>query len=34
MTDDDEVAIMAAEDIESGDEDPQEEHCHFHAGVE
>lgn len=34
MTEDDEVQIIAAEDIESGDADPDEQHCHFHAGVE
>ncbi|KPM41389.1 hypothetical protein AK830_g5160 [Neonectria ditissima] len=34
MTEDDEVAILPAEDVESGDAEPDEEHCHFHAGVE
>ncbi|KAK7418444.1 high-affinity Zn(2+) transporter zrt1 [Neonectria punicea] len=34
MTEDDEVAILPAEDIESGEAEPDEEHCHFHAGVE
>ncbi|KAJ4255672.1 high-affinity Zn(2+) transporter zrt1 [Fusarium falciforme] len=26
--------IILAEDVESGAADPEEEHCHFHAGVE
>jgi zinc transporter 1/2/3 len=34
MSDDGEAPILAAEDVESGEADPQEEHCHFHAGVE
>ena len=34
MSDDGEAPILAAEDVESGKADPQEEHCHFHAGVE
>ncbi|KAJ4258785.1 high-affinity Zn(2+) transporter zrt1 [Fusarium torreyae] len=34
MSDDGEAPILAAEDVESGEADPDEEHCHFHAGVE
>ncbi|KAH7013122.1 hypothetical protein EDB80DRAFT_863096 [Ilyonectria destructans] len=34
FTDDGEASIIAVEDIESGESDPDEEHCHFHAGVE
>jgi hypothetical protein len=34
MSDDGEAPILAAKDVESGKADPQEEHCHFHAGVE
>ncbi|KAH7129884.1 hypothetical protein B0J13DRAFT_588137 [Dactylonectria estremocensis] len=29
-----EAIVLAVEDIESGESDPDEEHCHFHAGVE
>jgi zinc transporter 1/2/3 len=34
MTDTDEVAILLAEDVKSGNANPDEKHCHFHAGVE
>ncbi|KAL6352417.1 hypothetical protein LRP88_14184 [Fusarium phalaenopsidis] len=34
MSDDGEAPIILAEDVESGAADPEEEHCHFHAGVE
>jgi solute carrier family 39 (zinc transporter), member 1/2/3 len=34
MSDDGEAPILPAADVESGKADPQEEHCHFHAGVE
>ncbi|CAM1505868.1 Fc.00g115050.m01.CDS01 [Cosmosporella sp. VM-42] len=34
MTEDDEVEIILADDIESGEANPDEKHCHFHAGVE
>lgn len=34
MSDDGEAPILPAEDVESGKADPQQEHCHFHAGVE
>ncbi|ENH65164.1 Zinc-regulated transporter 1 [Fusarium oxysporum f. sp. cubense race 1] len=34
MSDDGEAPILPAADVESGKADPQQEHCHFHAGVE
>ncbi|KAK7222500.1 hypothetical protein V2G26_010503 [Clonostachys chloroleuca] len=34
MTETDEVAILLAEDVKSGNANPDEKHCHFHAGVE
>ncbi|KAF4458093.1 hypothetical protein F53441_101 [Fusarium austroafricanum] len=34
MSDDGEAPILKAEDVKSGKANPDEEHCHFHAGVE